>query len=47
MPIQAPTTTPTVVTPGTSPQPFQETYTSPEETCPQQHRELASPDIEP
>jgi len=45
----APTTTPTtpVITPGTSPHPWQETYTDPAEICPNQRRETASPDIEP
>lgn len=45
-----PTTTKTPVkTPTESPAavPWRETYTSPDEICPQQHRELASPDVEP
>lgn len=43
------TTTTPVTTPTVSPSttPWRETYTSPEEICPQQHRELASPDVEP
>lgn len=45
MPTQAPTT-PTV-TPGTSPQPWIETYTDPARICPQQRREHSSPDVEP
>ena len=46
MPTQSPTTTPTV-TPSTTPTPWQEQFTSPDEICDQQKRELASPDIEP
>jgi len=48
MPTSTPTTTPTItptVTPHESPWP--ERWTSPDETCPQQHRETASPDIAP
>lgn len=45
------TTTPTItpVQPKTNPneQPWTEIYTQPIEICPQQVRELASPDVEP
>jgi hypothetical protein len=42
------TTTPTIA-PATSPDaaPWRETHVSPDEICPQQQRELASPDVEP
>lgn len=43
-PVQTPTQTPTT-SPDTTP--WRETYTSPDEICPAQHRELASPDVEP
>lgn len=45
----AETTTTPAVTPVITPAetPWQEEYTSPDEICPQQHRELASPDVEP
>lgn len=45
-PTQAPTTTPTI-TPSPDADPWQETYTDPERICPQQTRELGSPDIAP
>lgn len=41
-PTQTPTTTP-VINPNESP--WHEEYTDPGRICPQQHRELASPDI--
>jgi hypothetical protein len=41
-----PVTTPTI-TPATTPTPWRERFTSPDELCPQQHRELGSPDISP
>lgn len=44
-------TTPVIspTSPSTNPdsQPWTETYTEPNEICPQQVRELASPDVEP
>ena len=48
-----PTTTTPVTTPTQTPldnpsdNPWQEEYTDPTEICPQQHRELASPDVMP
>lgn len=43
-PVQTPVTTP-VISP--SEQPWREEFTSPDEICPQQTRELGSPDIQP
>jgi len=43
-PVISPTTTP-VISPTEAP--FWETYTDPGKICPSQHRELASPDVEP
>jgi hypothetical protein len=43
-PTTTPTTTPTV---SPSESPWRETYTDPWRICPQQTRELGSPDIEP
>mgnify|MGYP000863921278 CR=1 FL=1 len=47
MPVTTPITTPVI--PGTSPEttPWREVYTDPSRICPQQTRELGSPDIEP
>ena len=43
-PVTTPTTTP-VISP--SEQPWQEQFTSPDEVCDQQVREVASPDVMP
>ena len=43
-PIQAPTTTPTI---NPDADPWRETYTDPWEVCPQQTREVSSPDVAP
>jgi len=44
MPVQSPTQTPTI---APSESPWRETYTSPDEICPQQVREISNPDIAP
>ncbi len=46
MPVTTPVTTPTIA-PTTSPTPYWEEHTMPERICPQQTREVASPDVMP
>lgn len=46
MPTTTPVITPTIA-PTTTPHPWQEESTDPWETCPEQKRELGSPDVSP